>query len=228
MSDYTKQGPFNEDAAPPVGPVQLNAFEDGIKDAAEHHKIGTRAALPAAAPANKNWLYFCSDTFELFRSDGTAWTWVNKPRAIGFSLTGPDEQYGAGYTLNSFRKAPWNAPGAGSTFDSHGGFSDANDRYTVPASLAGWWRMHYREQVSSAPAGKYCHAYLRTNVGGAGAINERIAQVVYNGSATTTEFLSGDLPIFLSAGDTLEIHTSSDDTGALHGPRRWAGFYLGV
>lgn len=226
--DYTKQGPFANDGPPGLSGARLNAIEDGIKDAAEHHKVGTRAALPAAATANKNWLYFCSDTFEIFRSDGAAWTWVNKPRAIGFAVVGANEQYGAGYTLNSFRKASWNAPGAAHTFDSHSGFSDANDRYTIPSTLAGWWRFHVREQISSAPAGKYVHAYLRKNVGGAGAEDFRFAQVVYNGNVNTTEFMSGELPLLLAAGDTVELHTSSDDQNALHGPRSWAGYFLGV
>lgn len=77
--NYTKQGPFVEDAAPPVGPAQLNAFDDGLADAHADQEYGTRAARPAASTAKKNHIYWAYDTGERFLCDGTTW----QPLTVG-------------------------------------------------------------------------------------------------------------------------------------------------
>lgn len=105
MADYTKQGPFIEDAAPPVGPAQLNAFDDAIKDAAEHNRYGTLAARPAAAATNKGHIYWAYDTGQQFRSNGVSWDELaslqlptaGEKAALATRLGGPS----------------WNVPGLG-------------------------------------------------------------------------------------------------------------------
>lgn len=71
--DYTIRGPWHDDAAPDILAADLDAMEAGIQDASTHHKRGTLAAMPAAGPANKNWIYWAYDTGERFMSNGVAW-----------------------------------------------------------------------------------------------------------------------------------------------------------
>lgn len=73
MADYTKRGPFVPDLPPAFSPAVANAMEDGIKDAAEHHRRGTLAARPPASALNKNHVYWAYDTGERFLSDGATW-----------------------------------------------------------------------------------------------------------------------------------------------------------
>lgn len=80
--------------------ARMNAMEAGIDDAAEHHKIGLFADMPAASAANKNWLYVATDPSSskagIYRSDGTAWTKVPIGTAVSNIFIG------AGVTINSF------------------------------------------------------------------------------------------------------------------------------
>lgn len=72
MGDFTKQGPFTNDSLPAINAARLNAWDDAILDAVTHHKYGPLASRPAAAPANKNWLYIATDG-PVAVSDGAAW-----------------------------------------------------------------------------------------------------------------------------------------------------------
>lgn len=67
---------FQDHSGPGVDATWLNAVEAALADAVAHHKFGTAAARPAAAAANKGWLYFATDTHEVSISDGNAWTIV--------------------------------------------------------------------------------------------------------------------------------------------------------
>jgi hypothetical protein len=80
MADYTPQTWVDDDGTDTVGTVftkaRMDTIEAGIQDAAQHNRIGLFATMPAAAAANKGWLWIATDvdgSGGLYRSDGTAW-----------------------------------------------------------------------------------------------------------------------------------------------------------
>lgn len=77
MADYGVQTYVDDDGSGSTGTAftkaRMDHMEAGIDDAAEHHKRGLFSALPAAAAANKNWTYDCSDTGQQLISTGSAW-----------------------------------------------------------------------------------------------------------------------------------------------------------
>jgi hypothetical protein len=94
VADYATQTFVDDDGSATTGTVLTKAIMDhieaGIADAASHHRIGLFASMPAAAAANKNWLWIATDTDGsggLYLSDGSTWSKV---------LTPIDGQFGDG------------------------------------------------------------------------------------------------------------------------------------
>jgi hypothetical protein len=87
MADYTGTTWVDDDGTDSVGTVftaaRMNNIEAGILDAVNAHARGTYAARPAAAAANKNWLYYAYDVGVLYRSHGFAWERVAADAALG-------------------------------------------------------------------------------------------------------------------------------------------------
>lgn len=77
MADYTKTTWVDDDGSGTAGTAlnatRLNNIETGVQDAAQHNKSGTLASRPAAAPANKGWLWYATDAATLSVSDGSSW-----------------------------------------------------------------------------------------------------------------------------------------------------------
>lgn len=106
MADYTVQIYVDESGAgdgTTFTKAIMDHIEAGIKDAAEHNRIGTFAGMPPASAANKNWLYIVTDATDkagLYRSDGAAWAKMT----VG-ALANNNTTFGAGGNLNSFSTA---------------------------------------------------------------------------------------------------------------------------
>lgn len=91
MPDYDENTWIDDDGSSTTGTQVsadlMNNLEAGVKDAAEHHKEGILADRPPAGADNKNWLYFATDTRQVFFSRGSHWQDVT-PSSItvaGFS-----------------------------------------------------------------------------------------------------------------------------------------------
>jgi hypothetical protein len=101
--DYTTQTFVDDDGSGTTGTVITKAIMDhieaGILDAAAHNRIGALSSRPAAAAANKNWLWIATDTDGtggLYISDGSAWTKM----PVG-AITAINTRFGTGGLLRS-------------------------------------------------------------------------------------------------------------------------------
>lgn len=72
MGDFTPTV-YVQGSTPAANADELNKLGAGIQDAAQHHKRGTEASMPAAAAGNKNWIWFATDTGAWYFSTGAAW-----------------------------------------------------------------------------------------------------------------------------------------------------------
>lgn len=109
MADYSRTTWVDDDGTYLVGTAitaaRMNAIEYGIEDAAEHNQAGNLSSRPAAASGNKNWLYFATDTGQLFRSDGSAWSEISGHEAkAGLSYGTGWGNFGGAYSNGTYYK----------------------------------------------------------------------------------------------------------------------------
>jgi hypothetical protein len=161
MGDYTQQTWTDDDGSGTVGTVvtaaRMATIEAGVKDAAEHNRRGNLADRPAAAAANKNWLWL-DEHGNLHHSNGSSWATVGSRRRrvvltdVGsVTVSGLDGDTEYGYVVRFFGRL--NSPGAdwrhllvrpnndtGQNYDStlhYHGWNGAVDHGTENLSLTG-------------------------------------------------------------------------------------------
>jgi hypothetical protein len=121
VADYNPTTWVDDDGSGTVGTpftaARMNQIEAGIDDAAEHNKRGTLASRPAAAAANKNWLWTDSATGQTYYSDGSTWTRIG-PQRSAQTGTVLESQATSGTTTNF---AVGGVDTAAASFDSGAG-----------------------------------------------------------------------------------------------------------
>lgn len=186
MADYSQQAWVDDDGSGVVGTlytkVRMDHIEAGVKDAAEHNRIGPTTSMPAAAAGNKNWLWISTSTDGtggLYLSDGSAWT--KMPSPSGFFGDGSDGAYTAATTPTNVLANP----GAETDASTWGGF------FTGGGVVAGPTRV----SDSGAGSGSFAFELSVTGATGAGVL------LMYPGD--TSAFVGGLQNVV--AGQTVEF-----------------------
>jgi len=105
----------------------------------------------------------------------------------------------SGQTASTWAKVPLNS----ATIDNVGGFSSANNRYTIQSGYAGYYSVNYRARVrySSGTQANQIYVGLYKN----GSLNN-VSETDLTGNYMWTTSLGSTLILNLAVGDYLELY----------------------